>query len=716
MNKMLINATHPEELRVALVDGQKLYDFDIEIPSKEQKKSNIYKGKITRIEPSLEATFIDYGSSRHGFLPFKEISSHYYLSKNPDKVTRANVKDHLKVGQEVIVQIEKEERGNKGAALTTYMALAGSYLVLMPNNPRAGGISRRIERDARDDLKDLIGSLEVPDGMGLIIRTAGSGKSQEELQWDLNYLLRLWKAIDSSAKERKAPFLIFQESNVVIRALRDHLRGDVDEIIIDHPPTFRLARNFLEQVMPTFSDKAKQYDEDIPLFSRYQIESQIETAYQRNVPLPSGGTIVIDHTEALTSIDINSAKSTKGTDIEDTALNTNLEAADEIARQFRLRDLGGLFVIDFIDMSSTKNQKAVETQLREAVKIDRARIQIGRISKFGLMEMSRQRIRPSLGESSQLNCPRCKGHGSIRGVESLALSILRIIHEEALKKQSGKLIIRVSVDAATYLLNEKRSDIEQIEKRNDLTIVILPNLDDTAQDFEIQRIKSTEDIPVEEQRSYNQIHQPEKPTPDFVDKSARSLEEPAIKDFLPDSPAPEKRKETSDGLLKRFWRKLIGDQPEDNVRKQSKPKPNKKSTKQAVDEDVDTVAKKRNRKKKNAAKNNRKPNRSRSGHSKVDDKQSTVAGSTPTDSSQQEKPVFVRRNTRGRNRRKMGNTAKTTKQQTESVSSIDTETVNTTTQNQDKTSATTRRRSSHIGRRRSGRRKPEAAADISENT
>ncbi len=689
MNKMLINATHPEELRVALVDGQKLYDFDIEIPSKEQKKSNIYKGKITRVEPSLEAAFIDYGSSRHGFLPFKEISSSYYLSKNPEKVTRANIKDNLKVGQEVIVQIEKEERGNKGAALTTFMALAGSYLVLMPNNPRAGGISRRIERDARDDLKDLIGSLEVPEGMGLIIRTAGSGKSQEELQWDLNYLLRLWKAIDSSAKERKAPFLIFQESNVVIRALRDHLRGDIDEIIIDHPPTFRLARNFLEQVMPTFSDKATQYDENIPLFSRYQIESQIETAYQRNVPLPSGGTIVIDHTEALTSIDINSAKSTKGTDIEDTALNTNLEAADEIARQFRLRDLGGLFVIDFIDMSSTKNQKAVETQLREAVKIDRARIQIGRISKFGLLEMSRQRIRPSLGESSQLSCPRCKGHGTIRGVESLALSVLRIIHEEALKKQTGKIIIRISVDAATYLLNEKRSDIEQIEKRNDLSIVILPNLDDTSQDFEIQRIKST-DMPSEEQRSYDQIHQPEQTTPDFVDKSARSLEQPAIKDFLPDSPAPTKRKETSEGLMKRFWRKIIGDEAE-TTSKNPRPKSGKKpvkSSKQADD------ANKGTKNKNKSGKTTRRPNRSRnSNNENVGD--------------QQEKPSFARRNKQGRNSRQTAKT-NTAKQQTESTLIAETKT-------QDKPSSTTRRRSSHISRRRSGRRKPEAA-DISENS
>ncbi len=702
MNKMLINATHPEELRVALVDGQKLYDFDIEIPSNEQKKSNIYKGKITRIEPSLEATFIDYGSSRHGFLPFKEIGSQYYRSKNPEQVTRANVKDHLQVGQEIIVQIEKEERGNKGAALTTFLALAGSYLVLMPNNPRAGGISRRIERDARDDLRDLIGSLEVPDGMGLIIRTAGSGKSQEELQWDLNYLLRLSEAIDSSAQERKAPFLIFQESNVVICALRDHLRGDIDEIIIDHPPTFRLARNFLEQVMPNFSEKAVQYNDDIPLFSRYQIESQIETAYQRNVPLPSGGTIVIDHTEALTSIDINSAKSTKGANIEDTALNTNLEAADEIARQFRLRDLGGLFVIDFIDMSASKNQKAVETRLRDAVKIDRARVQIGRISKFGLMEMSRQRIRPSLGESSQLNCPLCKGHGTIRSVESLALSVLRIIHEEALKKQTGKLIIRVSVDAATFLLNEKRGDIEQIEKRNDISIVILPNLDDSSQEFEIQRIKATEN-PSEEQASYTQIHQPVQAIPNFVDKSARNTEQPAIKDFLPESPAPGKRKETSDGLLKRFWRKVIGNQPEDDAKKskaKSRTKPIKKS--QKTDEAAtENTTRSRNKSRNNTEKAARKPRRSRS-NATVENNKSAQSQVTQTE--QQDKPVFTRRNKGRRNRPAA---SQNVAQKTELIVSANSNESNPTLAPKEKSSSTVRRRSNHSSRRRSVRKRPE---------
>ena len=702
MNKMLINATQPEELRVALVDGQKLYDFDIEVPSKEQKKSNIYKGKITRIEPSLEAAFIDYGSTRHGFLPFKEIGSQYYRSKNPEQVTRANVKDHLQVGQEVIVQIEKEERGNKGAALTTYLALAGSYLVLMPNNPRAGGISRRIERDARDDLRDLLGSLEVPDGMGLIIRTAGSGKSQEELQWDLNYLLRLSEAIDSSAKERKAPFLIFQESNVVICALRDHLRGDIDEIIIDHPPTFRLARNFLEQVMPNFSEKATQYNDDTPLFSRYQIESQIETAYQRNVPLPSGGTIVIDHTEALTSIDINSAKSTKGTDIEDTALHTNLEAADEIARQFRLRDLGGLFVIDFIDMTSTKNQKAVEARLRESVKIDRARVQIGRISKFGLMEMSRQRIRPSLGESSQLTCPRCKGHGTIRSVESLALSVLRIIQEEALKKQTGKIIIRVSVDAATYLLNEKRSEIEHIEKRNEISIVILPNLDDTTQEFEIQRIKST-DITSEGHASYEQIHQPEQPVPDFVEKSARNIEQPAIKDFLPESPAPARRKETSDGLLKRFWRKMIGDQP-DEEEKQTTTRSRKKSTTPSQKGGGDQTAgnRSRNKKRNNSEKPSNKSRRSRN-HQTAD--QGHNAQSSKNVSGQEtEKPVFARRN-KGRRNKTVESKQNNLDQQPDFATNNNTA--------QEKPTSTVRRRSNHSSRRRSTRKKPESA-DVSE--
>ncbi len=446
MKRMLINATQPEELRVALVDGQKLYDFDIEVPSKEQKKSNIYKGIVTHVEPSLEAAFVNYGAEKHGFLPFKEISPLYrHLQEGVENDgRRPAIKDLIKEGQEIVVQIEKEERGNKGAALTTYISLAGTYLVLMPNNPKAGGISRRIEGETRSDLREVMAALEIPESMGLIVRTAGCGKNVEELQWDLNYLLQLWEAIERSASEHSAPFLVFQESNVIIRALRDHLRGNIDEILIDNEDAFKLVQNFLKQVMPHFLPKAKLYQDAVPLFNRYQIESQIEVAYGREVSLPSGGSLVIDHTEALTSIDINSARATKGSDIEETALNTNLEAADEIARQLRLRDLGGLFVIDFIDMMSNKNQKTVENHLRDALKIDRARIQTSRISRFGLLEMSRQRMRPSLGDSTQLPCPRCKGQGTIRNVESVALSVLRILEEEAMKKGTEKVIARRS--------------------------------------------------------------------------------------------------------------------------------------------------------------------------------------------------------------------------------------------------------------------------------
>ncbi len=556
MKRMLINATQPEELRVALVDGQKLYDFDIEVPSKEQKKSNIYKGTITRIEPSLEAAFVDYGAERHGFLPFKEISSDFFSEPLQGSKGRRNIKDLISEGLEVVVQIEKEERGNKGAALTTFLSLPGSYLVLMPNNPRAGGISRRIDDDSRTDLREIMNSLEIPEGMGLIVRTAGGGKSPEELQWDLNYLLQLWDAIDRSAQEKSAPFLIFQESNVIIRALRDHLRGDIDEILIDNPATFRLVRNFLQQVMPPCLDKANLYEDAVPLFSRYQIESQIEMAYDRTVPLPSGGAIVIDHTEALTSIDINSARATKGSDIEETALNTNLEAALEIARQLRLRDLGGLFVIDFIDMMASRNQRAVENQFRDAVKIDRARVQMGRISRFGLLEMSRQRLRPSLGESSQLVCPRCKGNGSIRSVESLALSVLRIIEEDAMKKNTEKIIANLPVDSATFLLNEKRPVVDQIERRHNVSVVILPNKHLETPSYDLQRVR-TKDA-VEEQSSYQQIKADEPDLPDFVQQTTAKPEEPAVKEFLPESPAPVVRRKNSDNLIKRFWKKIVG--------------------------------------------------------------------------------------------------------------------------------------------------------------
>jgi ribonuclease E len=557
MKRMLINATQAEELRVALVDGQKLYDFDIEIPSKEQKKSNIYKGIITRVEPSLEAAFVNYGSEKQGFLPFKEISPLYRHAQegNESEGRRPGIKDLIREGQEIVVQIEKEERGNKGAALTTYISLAGTYLVLMPNNPKAGGISRRIEGETRSDLREVMASLEIPENMGLIVRTAGCGKNAEELQWDLNYLMQLWEAIDRTAKEQTAPFLVFQESNIIIRALRDHLRGNIDEILIDNEDSFKLVQKFLKQVMPHFLPKAKLYQDSVPLFNRYQIESQIEIAYGREVSLPSGGSIVIDHTEALTSIDINSARATKGSDIEETALNTNIEAADEIARQLRLRDLGGLFVIDFIDMLSNKNQRIVENHLRDALKIDRARIQTSRISRFGLLEMSRQRMRPSLGDASQLPCPRCKGQGTIRNVESVALSVLRVIEEEAMKKGTERVIAHLPIECATFLLNEKRSSIEQIENRLKVSIIILPSKHLETPAYDIERIKEKEGA--DEKPSYLQIKAEEITIPEFAQQIKHQTERAAVKEFMHDSPAPLQNKNDAANLIKRFWHKLV---------------------------------------------------------------------------------------------------------------------------------------------------------------
>ncbi|MCJ8349833.1 ribonuclease E, partial [Moritella sp.] len=493
MKRMLINATQKEELRVALVDGQRLYDLDIESPGHEQKKANIYKGKITRVEPSLEAAFVDYGADRHGFLPLKEISRAYFKSGTGKQRGRPSIKDVVAEGTEVIVQIEKEERGNKGAALTTFISLAGSYLVLMPNNPRAGGISRRIEGDERTELKSALATLELPEGMGLIVRTAGVGKSAEELDWDLKVLLNHWKAIQDSAKDRQGTFLIHQESNVIARAIRDYLRRDIGEILIDHPKAFEEAKNRIKLIRPDFIDRIKLYQGDVPLFNHYQIETQIESAFQREVRLPSGGSIVIDPTEALTSIDINSARATRGSDIEETALTTNLEAADEVARQLRLRDLGGLVVIDFIDMGPVKNQREVENCLRDAVRQDRARIQLGRISRFGLMEMSRQRIRPSLGESSTHVCPRCDGQGTIRDNESLALSILRLIEEESLKENTNHIVAQVPVPVAAYLLNEKRNSILRLEKRYKVKSFIIPNENLQTPNFEVSRVKADDD-------------------------------------------------------------------------------------------------------------------------------------------------------------------------------------------------------------------------------
>ncbi len=486
MKRILINATQPEELRVAMVDGQRLYDLDIELPSRERKKANIYKARITRVEPSLEAVFVNFGAERHGFLPFKEIArSAVGAPEDTDKPIREFLRD----GQQLLVQVEKEERGTKGAALTTYISLAGRYLVLMPNNPRAGGVSRRIEGEDRAELREALADLNIPEGMGVIARTAGVGRTTEELQWDLDYMTALWAAILEASAEAQAPALIHQESNVIIRALRDHMRNDVGEVVIDDETVYRQAMEFVERVMPNSLRKIRHYTDPVPLFNRFQIESQIESAFDRDVALPSGGALVIDHTEALISIDVNSARSTKGVDIEETAFHTNLEAAEEVARQLRIRDLGGLIVIDFIDMSSNKHQREVETRLRKALEMDRARVQVGRISRFGLLEMSRQRLRSSLGESSHVTCPRCQGHGQIRGVESLALSILRLVEEEAMKERTSLVLAQVPIDVGTFLLNEKRESLTDIEDRHDVDISIVPSAQLLTPHYQVRRIK-----------------------------------------------------------------------------------------------------------------------------------------------------------------------------------------------------------------------------------
>ena len=490
MKRMLINATQAEELRVAIVDGQNLYDIDIEQPSKEQKKSNIYKGRIVRLEPSLEAAFVEYGGERHGFLPLKEISRDYFVpGVDPNK---AGLKEFLREGQEVVVQVDKEERGNKGAALTTFISLAGRYMVLMPNSPTAGGVSRRVEGDDRQALKEAMDALTIPEDMGVIIRTAGVGRAADELQWDLDYLLQVWKSITDAALGKPSPFLIYQESRLIIRALRDYLRADIGEILVDTQEMYDEARDFMQSVMPQNLRKLKFYEDPTPLFNRYQIESQIEGAYERQVRLPSGGSIVVDQTEALTAIDVNSSRATKGSDIEETAFNTNLEAADEVARQMRLRDLGGLVVIDFIDMGSGKHQRLVEERLQNALKQDRARVQIGRISRFGLLEMSRQRLRPSLGESSQIICPRCEGHGRMRSVESLSLSILRLAEEHAMKENTGQVLVQAPPEIANYLLNEKRRALIEIEQRHDAPVVIVADDQLETPHFNISRLRENE--------------------------------------------------------------------------------------------------------------------------------------------------------------------------------------------------------------------------------
>ena len=567
MKRMLINATQKEELRVALVDGQRLFDLDIESPGHEQKKANIYKGKITRVEPSLEAAFVDYGAERHGFLPLKEIAREYF----PDDYVfqgRPNIRDILSEGQEVIVQVNKEERGNKGAALTTFVSLAGSYLVIMPNNPRAGGISRRIEGDERTELKEALSSLDVPEGVGLIVRTAGVGKSPEELQWDLKVLLHHWEAIKQASQNRPAPFLIHQESDVIVRAIRDYLRRDIGEILIDSPKVFEKAKEHIKLVRPDFINRVKLYQGEVPLFSHYQIESQIESAFQREVRLPSGGSIVIDVTEALTAIDINSARSTRGGDIEETALNTNLEAADEIARQLRLRDLGGLVVIDFIDMTPVRHQREVENRIRDAVRQDRARIQISRISRFGLLEMSRQRLSPSLGESSHHICPRCQGTGKVRDNESLSLSILRLIEEEALKENTKQVHTIVPVQIASYLLNEKRKAISNIEKRHNVDVIVAPNEVMETPHFSVFRLRDGEEV---NELSYNlaKIHceKDESTEESLVSRNVETTvvaEQPAVENaavalsISEAAPTPVERKSNEPSLLAKIIAKIKG--------------------------------------------------------------------------------------------------------------------------------------------------------------
>ncbi|MHB8911247.1 MAG: Rne/Rng family ribonuclease [Lysobacter sp.] len=536
MKRMLINATQAEELRVAIVDGQTLYDIDIEQPSKEQKKSNIYKGRIIRLEPSLEAAFVEYGGERHGFLSLKEISRDYYQAGVDHN--KAGLKELLREGQEVVVQVDKEERGNKGAALTTFISLAGRYMVLMPNSPTAGGVSRRIEGDDRAALKQAMDHLAIPEDMGVIIRTAGVGRDAEELQWDLDYLLQVWRSVAEAALTKPAPFLIYQESRLIIRALRDYMRPDIGEILVDTPEMYAEARDFVEQVMPHNLRKLKEYTDETPLFNRFQIESQIENAYERTVRLPSGGALVIDQTEALTAVDVNSARATKGSDIEETALNTNLEAADEVARQMRLRDLGGLVVIDFIDMSSTRHQRDVENRLQNALKQDRARVQVGRISRFGLLEMSRQRLRPSLGESSQLVCPRCDGHGRMRSVESLSLSILRVAEEHAMKENTGQVLVQVPSEIANYLLNEKRRAVAEIEQRHDSPIVIVADEQLETPHYEVTRIRDNE---MGEETSKPSYHRgtPRKLVTHALTKSHLNIPDaPIVTNVKPAQPAP----------------------------------------------------------------------------------------------------------------------------------------------------------------------------------
>ena len=633
MKRILINAVQKEEVRVAMVDGQQLYDLDVEVPSREQKKSNVYKGKITRVEPSLEACFVDYGAERHGFLPFKEISRSYFTEEAQKSSGRPDIRTAIKEGQEVVIQIEKEERGNKGAAITTFISLAGRYLVLMPNNPRAGGVSRRIEGEDRNLIREALSQLEVPDGMGLIVRTAGVGRNAEELQWDLNYLLQLWAAFEKAASERPSPFLIYQESDVTTRALRDYFRSDITEVLIDSKDVYDAAMDFVQQVMPNSVQKIKYYEDTVPLFNRFQVENQIESAYRREVALPSGGSVVIDHTEALISIDINSARATKGGDIEETATNTNLEAADEVARQLRLRDLGGLVVIDFIDMMNNKNQRAVENRLNAAVERDRARVQIGRISRFGLMEMSRQRLKPSLGESTQIVCPRCTGQGTIRTVESLSLSLVRILEEEALKSGTARVDIQVPIDVATYMLNEKRQAIAEIEKLSGVHVLIVANPTLETPQYNVERVRKSDSDDNSDKASYQRVEKESQYNVDITQEKPIQPEQAAVQSIKPGrrpaakapEPVPEV-KTGSTGILGKIVSLFSGDDKAGEVEeKPAVAKPNRGRNQQGRNQ---SSGQNRNRNK------NRNRNRNRKPDNKQDSSASKQTASQDSDQSQ----------------------------------------------------------------------------------
>ncbi|WP_411743240.1 ribonuclease E [Reinekea sp.] len=656
MKRMLINATQAEELRVALVDGQKLYDLDIETGFREQKKANIYKGRITRIEPSLEAAFVEFGADRHGFLPLKEIAREYFI--DPSMSSRSSIKELVKEGTEVIVQVDKEERGNKGAALTTMISLAGRYLVLMPNNARAGGISRRIEGDERAQIRDALQGVSVPNGMGMIVRTAGIGRTTQELQWDLDYLIQLWTSIKEASETRPAPFLILQESNVILRAIRDYLRQDIDAVMIDTKEAYNYALDFVQKVMPGYQNKIKLYDDSVPLFNRYQIESQIETAFQREVKLPSGGSIVIDPTEALVSIDINSSRATKGSDIEDTAFNTNMEAAEEIARQLRLRDMGGLVVIDFIDMHQAKHQREIENRIKESTNSDRARVQIGRLSKFGLLEMSRQRLRPSLGETSGIVCPRCNGHGTIRDVKSLSLAILRLIEEESLKERTAQIRTIVPLAVATFLLNEKRDAITEIEKRNKVHVLVVPNPQMETPHYEVIRMRDDDESLVTGEPSFAIKFESAPLETETVLEVQPKMEEAAISALTPThapAPTPEaapakktaaKVKKKSTGLFSKLGSMIGGIFSSKEEEPQEKPAAPAKSRPSSDRPQNRNRNNNNNRGRNNPRNNDRRPNNNRN---KPEAKEKAPVKAVATPEQANEKPTAPpRKNTKRR--------------------------------------------------------------------